>query len=146
MSLSNVTEDRSDTLSNDCAFLKLYKRSQKGTVHDYCISFKSEQQDIAHVVSITKDLFLKLISKEFLKSRLVAKVCFIHFNNTTNETEERYYHFPSYQSELVTNAEEFYQRHMEKIASRLESFNNGGSNLVIKNIEHIHILLSNLSR
>lgn len=145
MPLSNV-EDHNTSLSNDCAFLKLYKRSQKGTVHDYCISFKSEQQDIAHVLSITKDLFLKLMSKQFLKARLVAKVCFIHFNNITNETEERYYHFPSYQSEAVSNAEEFYQRHMEKIASRLDSFNKGGSSLVIKNIEHIHILLSNLSR
>ena len=71
------------------------------------------------------------------KVRLVAKVIFKHI-----PTEElRTYHFGSYAAELVDEPEDFFQRHMMKIAQRMEDFNEHGSNLIIVNISHIHIQL-----
>ena len=133
------------SFTNDCASLNFYKRSLKGGVEDYQISFNENHTTIADVLHITRDLFRQLIDKfshREPKARLVAKVCFIHVNSVTNEMEERYYHFSSYQTERVLDSDEFYERHMMKIASRLDNFNINGSNLLIKNIQHIHILLT----
>ena len=131
---------------NNCASLNFHKRSLKGAVEDYIISFNEEHATIAYVLLITQDLFEQLMnnfSYQQAKVRLIAKVCFIHVNNGTHEAEERFYHFPSYQTEEVIDSKEFYQRHMNKIARRLDAFNLGGSNLLIKNIAHIHIQLTN---
>ena len=98
-----------------------------------------------HVLFITSDLFKQLIESfgdKKIVARLVAKVKFLHVNNISNETEDRCYHFASYSSESVYDADDFFQKHMTKIASRLDSFNANGSNLMIKNIVHIHILLT----
>lgn len=77
-----------------------------------------------------------------LKARLVAKVNFLHFNNEKVMTEERSYHFPSYSSEEVVDPKEFFIRHMLKIGKYLDNFNERGSNLLLKNIEHVHVLLT----
>lgn len=133
------------SFSNDCASLDFYKQSLKRKVQDFMISFNEEQTDIQQVLIRTKDLFVQLIDtfqSKVIHARLVAKVRFIHVNSMTNEMEERFYHFPSYKTECVLNADEFYHQHMEKIAQRLDSFNKNGSNLLIKNIDHIHILLT----
>ena len=133
------------SFSNNCASLQFYKQSRKGVVTDYKISFNEECKSIFYVLAITQDLFKQLIdefSHRQPKARLVAKVCFTHINNDTNEIEERSYHFSSYQTERVFSATEFYEQHMMKIASRLDNFNKNGSNLLIKNIQHIHILLT----
>ena len=81
---------------------------------------------------------MKTFNGKFVTGRLVAKVNFIHFNRETDKNEERAFHFSSYQSENINN-ETYFKRHMAKIASRLESFNANGSNVLIKSIEHIHI-------
>ena len=75
---------------------------------------------------------------------LVAKVIFLHINPETQELQERDYHFPSYSQKNVVDVKEFYERHMEKIAQRLDRFNVNGSHLIIKKIAHIHILLNML--
>ena len=93
----------------------------------------------ARILRHTHDLFMKLMEKyKDARCRLVAKVNFNHI--LTDEV--RSYHFGSYSSELVTDAKEFFERHMLKISQRLEEFNHHGSNLVIRNISHIHIQLS----
>ena len=133
------------SFENDGACLAFHKESFKGIVRDFVISFHEEQADIEEVARITLDLFEKLINSfenTIFCARLVAKVKFIHVNTLTGETDERFYHFPSYCYEYVHNAQDFYHRHMQKIASRLDSFNRNGSNLLIKNIEHIHICLN----
>ena len=134
------------SFENDSACLTFYKESLKGIVRDFVISFHEEQTDIEEVVRITSDLFEKLINSfegTTFCARLVAKVKFIHVNALTGETEEeRFYHFPSYCYEYVDDTQDFYHRHMQKIASRLDLFNKNGSNLLIKNIEHIHICLN----
>ena len=120
--------------------------SYKNKTQDFIISFLEEQTSIENVVQVTSDLFEQLINSYDdgcrINARLVAKVSFLHFNTLTEETEERFYHFPSYSFEYVFDTQEFYKRHMEKIASRLDSFNRNGSNLLIKNIKHIHICLN----
>ena len=45
-------------------------------------------------------------------------------------------------SEKVYDVNEFFVRHMTKIASRLDSFNVNGSNLLLKNIAHVHVVLT----
>ena len=131
---------------NDCAYLNFYKESLKGTIQDYQISFNEEQDTIEKIVPLTLDLFQQLVKsmegKPPLYARLVVKVKFFHVNYVTSRTEERSYHFSSYKSERVNDVNDFYQRHMEKIAERLQAFNMNGSNLLIKNIEHIHIQCS----
>jgi hypothetical protein len=130
---------------NNCASLDFHKQSLKGKVQDFIISFNEEQTDIQHVLKLTWDLFQQLVNsfpEKDVIARLVAKVNFIHVNNLKDEMEERSYHFPSYRSEKVFDAEKIFKEHMTKIASRLDSFNTNGSNLLLKNIAHIHILIT----
>ena len=131
------------TFRNDCAYLTFHKQSFKGRIQDYQISFNEEQKDIKKIVPLTLSLlqqFVKSVEdKPPLHARLVAKVNFIHVNPMMNEVEERSYHFASYRMERVDDVEDFYQRHMQKITERLHTFNQNGSNLLMKNIAHIHI-------
>ena len=130
---------------NDDAFLKLHKESYRGKSQDFIVHFNEEQMDIQHVLMITSELFKQLITSfkdKKISARLVAKVRFIHVNNTTDEQSERFYHFPSYSSEVVNDADDFFHRHMTKIASRLDSFHVNGSHLMIKNVAHLHIVLT----
>ena len=131
------------TFRNDCAYLNFYKQSLKGTIQDYQISFNEEQKEIEKIVPLTLDLFQQFVQsvedKPPLHARLIAKVNFIHVNPLTKEIEERAYHFASYKCEQVFNVKDFYQRHMLKIAERLDQFNQNGSHLLMKNIAHIHI-------
>lgn len=109
------------------------------------ISFHEIQCHIEDIIWETAELLQQLVDSfrdKRVKGRLVAKVNFIHLNFHSNEEEIRAYHFPSYQAEEIENVEEFYVGHMTRIASRLDSFHTNGSNLVIKNIEHIHIQLT----
>ena len=132
---------------NSCANLKFYKQSLKGVVQDFVISFDEEHTDIFLALNNTLDLFRQLIETNFkdktVSARLVAKVNFIHVNQETGQLDERSYHFPSYSCEKVFDVQDFYERHMTKIAQRLHDFNET-SNLLIKNIAHIHILLNAL--
>ena len=73
----------------------------------------------------------------------MAKVNFLHVNEVANEISDRSYYFPSFKTEVIVgDALEFYTTHMLKIAKRLDYFHVNGSNLQIKNIESIHILLT----
>jgi len=132
------------SFENDNACLKLYKESVKARIQDFIISFNGIQSTIENVIRETSDLFEQLIKSYdvySIRARLTAKVCFIHFNSFTDEIEERFYHFHSFGYEYVFDTQDFYRRHMERIAERLENFHVNGSNLMIKNIVHIHICL-----
>ena len=129
-------------ISNDCGTLCLHKQSTTGKLQDYVITFHKEERDIELVIGQTKDLFLKLIQtfeKKVIMARLVMK---IHFQHVNEEVEDRFFHFGSYSTEVVHDPDEFFTRHMYKIAQRLDEFNHHGSNLVIKAISHIHIQLT----
>ena len=131
--------------SNDCAFLNFHKQSLKGRVQDYVISFHNETADFTSILTKTSELFQRLCEayvERSISARLVAKVNFYHINTVTGDREERDYHFPSLTSERVIVPDEFFHRHSQKIVSRMDNFVSNGSNLLIKNIEHIHIQLS----
>ena len=49
------------------------------------------------------------------------------------------YYFPSYQAEEIIDVEDFVSRHLVKIAQRMEASSQNGSNLKIKNIQHIFV-------
>ena len=137
-----------ESVSNDSGTLRHYKSSIRGIVQDYIITFNSEECDIHCVVDKTYELFEKLIqhfqeSNLSISCRLVAKVNFLHVNEVTDEISERSYFFPSFKTEVIVgDVLEFYRTHMLKIAKRLDYFHTNGSNLQIKNIESIHLLLT----
>ena len=115
---------------------------------DHILKFYSTQFDLERIISQISDLgadFIRQMKTQNNKvvARLIAKVNFSHMNWNTNEETNRSYHFPSYSAEeVVEPLEDFFDRHLLKIASRLDSFHTNGSNLVIKNIECIFIQLS----
>lgn len=133
------------TFANSFASLCHHKTSIKGIVQDYVIKFNESQLAIENIISKTTELVKQLIDafngKQVL-GRLVAKVNFIHLNSITQEEEIRTYHFPSFSVEKIVDVEDFFVKHMTKIGNRLHSFNTNGSNLIIKNIEHIHVQLT----
>ena len=131
--------------SNDCGFLTFHRESLKGVIQDYVISFHEDECDMQLIIIGSSDLFRQLINSfknRKVLARLVAKVNFYHLNEKQEVISERSYHFPSFSSEEVIDATDFFERHMLKIASRLDTFNANGSNLLIKNIQHIHMQLS----
>jgi hypothetical protein len=136
-------------LSFNNTFAKLchHRTSVRGVIQDYVLMFNERQLVLEEIVAKTTELVKQLIDSFFhgnhcVLGRLVAKVNYVHFNAITNDEEIRAYHFPSYSAEEIENVDEFFVKHMTKIASRMDSFHSHGSNLVIKNIEHIHIQLT----
>ena len=130
--------------SNDFGTVCLYKTSLNKRVIDYAISFNGDEHDFDLLIHKTYDLFMAIMKQHEGKrifGRLVAKVNFIHVD--LNEDDNvRSYHFPSYATHEIEMPHDFFNRNMMKIASRLNDFNKEGSNLLLKNIEHIHILIS----
>ena len=131
---------------NDYGNISHHKTSLKGKVQDYIISFENEQLDIREIISDTSVIFQKLyqhfIDKgNVLLCRLIAQVNYVSMNDDKEETLTKI-HFPSYMSEYIINQEEFFERHMLKIASRMDTFQQKGSNLRLKNIAHIHVELN----
>ncbi len=136
-------ETITDNFSNEFGKLCFYKSSLKGKVQDYVISFNEHQTQFELILGDTLNLVQMLFEKfkdKIIKARLIAKVRFL------NKVGDIYYHhFPSYQAEIVYDVNDFFIRHMEKIASRLDNFNEKGSNLLIDSIDHIHIALTFIS-
>ena len=133
------------TFHNEYGCLAFHKASLKGVIQDYVIHFHEDESDMQLVIAHASDLFQQLMDtfkdrKVF--ARLIAKINFFHLNNDQEVISERSYHFPSFSSEEVIDAGDFFKLHMLKIASRLDSFNANGSNLLIKNIQHIHMQLA----
>lgn len=129
--------------SNNFGDLTFYKSSLKGTVQDFVVSFNDNFTDIESIIDETFELVKHLFDKFIdFKARLIAKVNYFHLNEYQKIISERSYHFPSYQSENVINAQDFFTRHMAKIASRMDAFHTNGSNLIIDKIEHIHIAIT----
>ena len=79
------------------------------------------------------------------KARLIVECEYIRLNEAHEIIERVTHHFTSYQAETVFDAREFYTRHMQKIASRMDDFNLNGSNLLLHAIKHIHIAITCLT-
>ncbi|MEL7306376.1 MAG: hypothetical protein AAGK05_00130 [Pseudomonadota bacterium] len=132
--------------SNSYATLSHYRTSLKGYIIDYVIRFNCEESDLQQVVNKTLDIMQKLVElyhskNKTISARLVARVNYQHLNS---DHEVTYYH-PSYKAEVIEETTEFFVTHMLKISERMDSFNHNGSNLVIRNIDEIHVHINVLS-
>ena len=126
--------------SNDFATLTEYKASSRKQFLDYVIRFHSQQIDIQQVINHTFDIVKQLVemyqhNDKTIKGRMVA---LINYVNVVTEKSVSYFH-SSYQSEIIEDVSNFFYTHMFKIAERMESMNQNGSNLIIKNIQEIHL-------
>lgn len=129
----------------ECGKLCFHRQSLRGVVQDYIITFNEDLTDIERATGRGLDLFCYLVDhfKEYkIKARLIAQIEFARLNQELEPMEKVDYHFTSYRMEDVVDAKEFFQRHMCKIASRLDAFNEHGSRLLIDHIRHLHIALS----
>ena len=129
--------------ANKESTLCLYKEALHGICQDYVIKFNQEQNDIEGVIPIALDLVQEVVRNlqnedKMPKGRLVAVVRYIR----EKDNDESRVYLPSFQSETIYDIEEFFMRHMMKIAQRMEEFNNKGSNIFLKNIEEIHLHLT----
>ena len=138
-------------LSNKFCTLRFHRESMRGLVQDYVIDFKELECDIEACVDMTSDLFVELMKhfeEDLVKARLIAEVNYLRMDdddgNSDTEDESENYHFTSYAQEYVDDPLEFYQRHMQKIMSRMDSFHVNGSNLLLNKINHIHIAISRI--
>ena len=126
--------------SNEHCTLSHYKDSIRGTVKDYVIRFHGVQTCPKQVANIAFSAVCELVnhfraSSSIISGRLVALVQYRHIDHDTIRT---YFH-PSYSSEVIDDAVDFFFTHMLKIAERMESFNRHGSNLQICGIKEVHI-------
>ena len=113
-------------------------------VQDYILSFHEQECDIELMVAKTYDLFERLIQHyhdQHIRARLVAQVNYMRVDDSHEIIGYEDYHFGSYSLEPVENPPDFYQRHMSKIATRMDSFHQHGSRLLVHAIKHIHIQL-----
>ena len=115
---------------------------------DYQINFKEVEADFYAFLQkrLMFDLFLTVMKRyknRHVLGRLIAKVNFIH-TNSDGEKQERSYHFPSFKAHEIEGPLLFFKVNMMKIAERLDTFNKEESSFVLKNVEHIHILITKL--
>lgn len=132
-------------ITNHVAQLAFHRQSLKGAVMDYIIHFDNEEVDIETIEKKTFDLFEKLCEiykTKSMKGRLIAQVEYIRINSLNESIAKEEYHFASYSAEYIFDPISFYSRHMQKIASRMDSFHENGSSLLLNRIKHIHIALS----
>ena len=132
-------------ISNECGYVKFHRQSLKGSVIDLIIHFHEDETVIDYILDKTLELFLHIdeqLKGCTYKARLIAECEYNRLNEVQNVTEIVSYHFASYSAERVTDAKEFYARHLEKIASRMDTFHQRGSNLLFERIKHLHIALS----
>ena len=129
--------------SNDFATLTEYRASTRKQLVDYVIRFHSQQIDIQQVIKHTFDIVKQLVEMyqhddKTIKGRMVALV---HYVNVVTEKSVSYFH-SSCQSEIIDNVNDFFYTHMLKIAERMENMNQNGSNLMVENIQEIHLHIS----
>lgn len=130
---------------NEYCSLKFHKQSLRKAVRDYVIAFANDESDIELVITRTFDVFEQLMESlkgNKVSGRIVAEVEFNKINLINEDSELVRFHFASYQTESIHDAEEFYESHMGKIASRLDQFNYQGSNFLLRRIKHIHLQLN----
>ena len=127
---------------NEFGKLSFHRQSLKGKVQDFVISFNEQVTSVEDIINKTFDLFQQLMEyfkDGKVKSRLIAKVNYARLNDEHEEIDTQDFHFASYQLQQVDDVKTFYETHMLKILSRMDSFHQNGSRLVINAIEHIHI-------
>ena len=130
---------------NEFGTVAFHRQSLRHVIQDYVITLNEYESDIEAATSKAHDLFKQLMDhfKDVdIKARLIAKMSFIRVNDDLIPMEETEYHFASYAQERVIDVDDFFVRHMQKIGSRLDEFNDKGSRLLLKGMKHLHISLT----
>lgn len=136
-----IMSDNIEIVTDSCK-LSLHRHSIKGMIRDYIVKFFDQETNIESVIQKSSDIFKKLMDffkDKRVKGRIIAKVEFVKL---MDEDVSETYHFGSYGAEWINDTDMFFQRHMCKIASRLEDFNERGSNWIIKEIRDIYVQLT----
>ena len=134
-----------ETITNEFGNLCLHRRSTRGVVQDYIVTFDQEESNIKSVIDKSYDLFEQLMNHfkdVWVKVRLIAQVNYLRVNENHEVIGQEDFHFASYQAEEVFDTKDFYERHMAKIASRMDGFHQRGSRLLLNRFKHIHIALT----
>ena len=131
--------------NNDDITLSLHKECFGGAAQDFVMRFKKQETSIEDIIAISSTVVKRVIDtyqrkRTVVFGRLVARVVY----TTLSDNEPVVYYHPSYRSERIHDAKDFYTRHMMKIVQRMDNFNRNGSNLIIKNIDEIHLHFSTL--
>ena len=140
-----MTLSQCETITNEFGNLCLHARSKRGVVQDYIVTFDQEESNIKSVIDKSYDLFEQLMNHfkdVWIKVRLIAQVNYLRVNENHEVIGQEDFHFASYQAEEVFDAKDFYERHMSKIASRMDGFHQRGSRLLLNRFKHIHIALT----
>ena len=134
-----------ETITNEFGNLCLHRQSRRGFIQDYIVTFDQEESNIKSVIDKSYDLFEQLMNHfkdVWVKVRLIAQVNYLRVNENHEVIGQEDFHFASYQAEEVYNPKDFYERHMAKIASRMDGFHQRGSRLLLNRFKHIHIALT----
>ena len=134
-----------ETFSNQFGKIALYKTNMKGLNVDYIIHFCNEQTEIGTIIEDTYQLVKYLFEKynaKTVKGRIVAKVQYQRIKDGQITDDNIVVFFPSYGAEIVTEPHHFFERHMFKIAERMDMFHKNGSNLILYKIDCLHVDLS----
>ena len=131
---------------NTYAKLKHSKDSLRGAVIDYIISFSHNEYTVQKIIGTASVLFEELMEWFWTRGKRVkvALVAQVRYIRCTTEEEVVYYHL-STPSEEVMEAGNFFKKHMERIAERIDNLNRHGSSLLIKHIEAIHVQVSEIA-
>ena len=135
-------------LETESGKLCFHRHSLRGTVQDFIITFNEDVGDVETAVSRALELFIQLMDHfkdHTIRARLIAQIQFFNLNSDMEVVGSADYHFASYRAEIVIDPNEFFERHMCKIASRLDEFNEQGSRLLIDHIQHLHISIIDMS-
>lgn len=132
--------------NNEDITLSLHKECFGGAAQDFVMRFKKRETSIEDIISISSNVVKRVIEiyqrkRTVVFGRLVARVVY----STMRDNKLVVYYHPSYQSERIHNGKDFYTRHMMKIVQRMDKFNREGSNLLIENIDEIHLHFSTIN-
>ena len=143
---AHFKDEKMLSFSNEFGGINYHKSSLRGAVIDYIITFNEHQNDLQTIIQKTYEIFQELFKyyeRKRIKARLIVKANYIRPTRSDDEdTTTLGIHFPSLQSEEVSDVEDFFNRHMSKILTRMDTFHEKGSNLILENIEYVYIELS----
>ena len=131
-----------EVITNAFCRLCLHKEGVNGRLQDFVITFDTEPMTVEQVVGWTHRMFHQLMENYEMgtvKVRLVACVRYERLNERHEVIGTERYHFGSYSAEPVDDIDDFYTRHMYKIALHMDVFHKNGSRLKIGGIEAVHI-------
>lgn len=136
----------SSLFENNFCSLFHHGNSLKGKITDYVIKFHDEQMDMDIIAKDAFDVVKNLFNSYSEKDKTVSArmITLVNYFHTEKKEMVQHYHSSGH-AEVVNDPESFYFYHMLSMGDRMNAFNNKGSNLIIRNVEEIHIHINVLN-